>query len=165
MRHSTPLGNHLFRIIITTVAHVFINRISQGIHVEAVKHYTRRQWVAPPSFFPIPKQSSFKELYAWLEPIATNTRTETAFINSELFTEIERERWERLLLLITMDLRYTLSMVRWRARRLVLFWGKKLRIINRFSIALFVPKYEIAVYDGGPKVVFAEKPYIIFLLS
>jgi hypothetical protein len=56
----------------------------------------------------------------------------------------------------------TLSMVRWRARRLVLFWGKKLRIINRFSIALFVPKYEIAVYDGGPKVVFAEKPYIIF---
>jgi hypothetical protein len=56
----------------------------------------------------------------------------------------------------------TLSMVRWRARRLALFWGKKLGIINRFSIALFIPKYEIAVYDGGPKVVYSEKPYIIF---
>jgi|ERR1700675_4916851 len=56
----------------------------------------------------------------------------------------------------------TLSMVRWRARRLALFCGKKLGIINRYSIALFVPKYEIAVYDGGRKVVFSEKPYIIF---
>lgn len=45
---------------------------------------------------------------------------------------------------------------------LALFWGKKLGIVNRFSIALFVPKYEIAFYDGGPKVVFSEKPYIIF---
>jgi len=56
----------------------------------------------------------------------------------------------------------TLSMVRWRARRLALFCGNKLGIINRHSIALFVPKYEIAVYDGGPKVVFSEKPSIIF---
>jgi hypothetical protein len=56
----------------------------------------------------------------------------------------------------------TLSMVRWRARRLALFWGKKLGIINRFSIALFIPKYEIAVYDGGPKVVFSRKPLYYF---
>lgn len=56
----------------------------------------------------------------------------------------------------------TLSMVRWRARRLALFCGKKLGIINRFSDAPFVPKYEIAVYDGGPKAVFSEKPYIVF---
>jgi hypothetical protein len=50
----------------------------------------------------------------------------------------------------------TLSMVKWSVRRLALYWGKKLRI------ALFIPKYEIAVYDGGPKVVFSENPYIIF---
>jgi hypothetical protein len=56
----------------------------------------------------------------------------------------------------------TLSMVRWRARRLALFLGKKLGIINRFSIALFVPKYEIAVYDGGPSAVFSRKPVYIF---
>jgi hypothetical protein len=57
----------------------------------------------------------------------------------------------------------TLSMVRWgRVRRLALFWGKKLGIINRFYIALFVPKYEIAVYEGGPKVVFSRKPVYIF---
>ena len=60
------------------------------------------------------------------------------------------------------DSEITLSMVRWRARRFTLFWGKKLGIVNRFSIALFIPKYEIAVYDGGPKVVFSQKPYIIF---
>jgi hypothetical protein len=51
----------------------------------------------------------------------------------------------------------TLSMVKWSVRRLALYWGKKLRLINRLSIALFIPKYEIAVYDGGPKVVFSEK--------
>jgi|SRR5271169_5951090 len=56
----------------------------------------------------------------------------------------------------------TLSMVRWRARRLALFCGKKLGIINRFSIALFIPKYEIAVYNGGAKVVFSQKPAYIF---
>jgi hypothetical protein len=57
----------------------------------------------------------------------------------------------------------TLSMVRWGwVRRLALFWGKKLGIINRFYIALFIPKYEIAVYEGGPKVVFSQKPLYIF---
>jgi len=56
----------------------------------------------------------------------------------------------------------TLSMVRWRARRLALFFGKKLGIINRLSIALFVPKYEIAVYDGGRRAVLSGKPYMIF---
>jgi hypothetical protein len=56
----------------------------------------------------------------------------------------------------------TLSMARWRARRLALFLGKKFGIINRFSIALFVPKYEIAVYDGGRRAVFSRKPVYIF---
>jgi len=57
----------------------------------------------------------------------------------------------------------TLSMVRWGwVRRLALFWGKKLGTINRFYIALFIPKYEIAVYEGGPKVVFFQKPLYIF---
>jgi hypothetical protein len=57
----------------------------------------------------------------------------------------------------------TLSMVRWGwVRRFALFWGKKLGIINRFYIALFVPKYEIAVCEGGPKVVLFQKPLFIF---
>lgn len=56
----------------------------------------------------------------------------------------------------------TLSMVRWRTRRLALFLGKRFGIINRLSIALFVPKYEIAVYDGGRKAVFSRKPIYIF---
>jgi hypothetical protein len=57
----------------------------------------------------------------------------------------------------------TLSMVKWGwPRRLMLSLGKKLRIFNRFSIALFVPKYEIAIYDGGSRVVFSQKPYIMF---
>jgi hypothetical protein len=47
-------------------------------------------------------------------------------------------------------------------RRLALCWGKKLGIINRFFIALFTPKYEIAVYEGGPKVVLFQKPLYIF---
>jgi hypothetical protein len=55
----------------------------------------------------------------------------------------------------------TLSMVRWGwVRRLALFWGKKLGIINRYFIALFIPKYEIAVYEGG--TVFFQKPLYIF---
>ena len=54
----------------------------------------------------------------------------------------------------------TLSMVRWGwVRRFALFWGKKLGKINRFYIALFTPKYEIAVYEGGPKVVFFQNPF------
>ena len=56
----------------------------------------------------------------------------------------------------------TLSMVPWRARRLALYLGKKLGLINRFDIALFVPKYEIAVCEGGPNVVFTTKPMCIF---
>jgi hypothetical protein len=52
----------------------------------------------------------------------------------------------------------TLSMVRWRARRLALFWGKKLGIINRFAIAPFLPNHELAVYDGGPDVVLRRGP-------
>jgi len=54
-------------------------------------------------------------------------------------------------------------MVRWGwVRRLALFWGKKLGIINRFFIAFFIPKSEIAVYEGGPKVVFFQKLLYIF---
>ena len=56
----------------------------------------------------------------------------------------------------------TLSMVRWRARRLMLYLGKKLGLINRFNIALFIPQYEIAVYEGGPNVVSTKKPMYIF---
>jgi len=57
----------------------------------------------------------------------------------------------------------TLSMVKWgRAKRSAFHWGKKLRVINRFFIALFTPKYEIAVYKGGPKAVLCERPVYIF---
>ena len=45
-------------------------------------------------------------------------------------------------------------------RRLALFWGKKLGIINSLYIAIFTPKYEIAVYEGG--TVFFQKPRYIF---
>lgn len=58
----------------------------------------------------------------------------------------------------------TLSMVRWRARRLMLYCEKKLGLINSFDIALFVPKYEIAVYEGGPGSVFTKKPEDIFFI-
>jgi len=56
----------------------------------------------------------------------------------------------------------TLSMIRWRARRLALYLGKKCRIINRFHIALFIPKFEIAIFDGGRKSVLTRKPTYIF---
>ena len=63
----------------------------------------------------------------------------------------------------------TLSMVRWGCvRRLALFWGKNLGIINRYYIGLFIPKYEIAVYEGraegsvSSKLVFFQKPLYIF---
>ncbi len=47
----------------------------------------------------------------------------------------------------------TLSMIGWGwVRRLALFWGKKLGVINRYYIALFIPKYEIAVYEGKGSV-------------
>jgi len=61
------------------------------------------------------------------------------------------------------DAEITLSMVRWRARRVALRWGKKLGVLNRFYIALFIPKYEIALYESDPKAIFSlKKPYIIF---
>ena len=55
----------------------------------------------------------------------------------------------------------TLSMVRWGwVRRFALFWGKKLGKINSLYIAIFTPKYEIAVYEGG--TVFFQRPRYIF---
>jgi len=57
----------------------------------------------------------------------------------------------------------TLSMVKWGPlRRLMLSFGEKRGIVDGHSITPFVPKYEIAIYDGGPQVVFSQKPYIIF---
>jgi hypothetical protein len=57
----------------------------------------------------------------------------------------------------------TLSMVKWGAvRRSLLFLAKRFRLVNRFSVALFVPRYEIALYEGNPRVVFSKRPFIIF---
>lgn len=57
----------------------------------------------------------------------------------------------------------TLSMVKWGAvRRSLLFLAKRFRLVNRFSIALFVPRYEIALYEGNPRVVFSKRLFIIF---
>jgi hypothetical protein len=56
----------------------------------------------------------------------------------------------------------TLRMIRWRTRRVALFLGKKFGLINRFSIALFVPKYEIDVFDSSRKAIFSQKPVYIF---
>ena len=57
----------------------------------------------------------------------------------------------------------TLSMVKWGAiRRSLLYLGKRFRFVNRFSVALFVPRYEIALYKGNPRVVFSKRPSIVF---
>lgn len=56
----------------------------------------------------------------------------------------------------------TLSMVKWRVRRPLLSLGKKLGLINRFYIALFVPKYEIAIFKGAKTWVLLSKPTDIF---
>jgi hypothetical protein len=48
-------------------------------------------------------------------------------------------------------------------RRVLLRLAKKFRMIDRYRFPLFTPKYEIAVFDGGPKVVFSlGNPYLIF---
>lgn len=58
---------------------------------------------------------------------------------------------------------FTLSMVKWGViRRTALFLGKKFRLINQFTIALFVPRYEIAIFEGSPKAMFHKRPDIIF---
>ncbi len=57
----------------------------------------------------------------------------------------------------------TLSMVKCGTiRRLSLLLAKKFRLVNRFSVALFIPRYEIALYEGNPRVVFLKRPSIIF---
>jgi hypothetical protein len=50
----------------------------------------------------------------------------------------------------------TLSMIKFGLpRRVLLRLEKKFRMIDRYRFPLFTPKYEIAVFDGGPKVVFS----------
>jgi hypothetical protein len=61
---------------------------------------------------------------------------------------------------------FTLSMVKWGTlRRSALFLGRKLRFINRVSPTLFVPSYEVAIYNGSPKVVISKQPSITFYFS
>jgi len=61
------------------------------------------------------------------------------------------------------DAEITLSMVKWGIfRRSLLVLGKRLGLINSFSVAAFVPWYEIAIYDGGMASVLSKKPYLIF---
>ena len=56
-----------------------------------------------------------------------------------------------------------LSLVSWSAfRRLSFFLAKKLGLINRLDVALFVPSCEIAIFDGDPSVVPLKKPFIVF---
>jgi hypothetical protein len=55
----------------------------------------------------------------------------------------------------------TLSMVKFGlSKRILLRLAKKFRIVNRYELALFVPKYEIAVFDSDS--VFARIPHLIF---
>jgi hypothetical protein len=58
----------------------------------------------------------------------------------------------------------TLSMIKFGLpRRVLLRLAKKFRMINRYRFPLFTPRYEIAVFDGGPKVVFSlHNPYLVF---
>jgi hypothetical protein len=60
----------------------------------------------------------------------------------------------------------TLSMVKWSVlRKALLFLGRKLGAISRFSPTVFVPSYECAVYDGGPRSVFHKLPCFTFYFA
>ena len=58
----------------------------------------------------------------------------------------------------------TLSMIRFGLpRRVLLRLAKRCRLVDRFRFPLFIPKYEIAIFDGGPKVVFSlRQPHLVF---
>jgi hypothetical protein len=53
----------------------------------------------------------------------------------------------------------TLSMVKWGVlRRTLLSWMPS----DNTRPCRFIPQYEIAVYDGSPKVVFSKQPTLVF---
>jgi hypothetical protein len=62
----------------------------------------------------------------------------------------------------------TLSMIKFGLSKRMLFCvARKLRLIDRYSFAIFTPKYEIAVFRGIPKgvlskAVFVSMPDVIF---
>jgi hypothetical protein len=58
----------------------------------------------------------------------------------------------------------TLSMIKFGLpRRVLLHLAKTFRMIDRYRFPLFIPKYEIAVFDGGPKVVYSLRtPHLVF---
>src|SRR5260370_28572135 len=58
----------------------------------------------------------------------------------------------------------TLSMVRFGLpRRILLHIAKQFRLIDRYKCGVFTPRYEIAVFDGGPNAVFSlHTPYMVF---
>jgi len=66
-----------------------------------------------------------------------------------------------LTVVVDEDSEITLSRVRCSTiNRLTFFLAKKFRLINRFSIALFVPTYEIANYEGSPRMAFSKSPLL-----
>lgn len=58
----------------------------------------------------------------------------------------------------------TLSMIRFGLpRRMLLHLARRFRLVDRFRFPLFTPKYEIAIFDGSPKVVFSlRNPHFVF---
>lgn len=58
----------------------------------------------------------------------------------------------------------TLSMIRFGfPRRMLLRFAKRYRLVDRFRFPLFIPKYEIAIFDGGRKAVFSlRQPHLVF---
>jgi hypothetical protein len=59
----------------------------------------------------------------------------------------------------------TLSMIKFGLPRRILFHiAKKLRLVDRFEFAVFTPKYEIAVFDGGREAVYSlhTPPFVFY---
>jgi hypothetical protein len=57
----------------------------------------------------------------------------------------------------------SLSLIKFRPfKRLLWRLGKRLKIIKSYEWAVFTPKYEIGVFDGGRKAVLSGMPYCIF---
>jgi hypothetical protein len=60
----------------------------------------------------------------------------------------------------------TLGMAKWSAlRRAALFFGMRLGLLSRLSPTLFVPAYEIGIYDCGPNRAFSKQPYLAFYFA